>query len=114
MLLTLTGLFNLVLNVTVLFAVIVDLSVYISIIFVRKQKAATAAPYKAWGYPYSAIIMIIITLGLIVGLFFEDTQNCIYSLTILALAFPFYFLLKRLSAQPKNGVDNIGINKESY
>ncbi|MGI8583541.1 MAG: APC family permease [Chitinophagaceae bacterium] len=93
-LLTLTGLFNLVLNVTVLFAVIVDLSVYISIIFVRKQKAATAAPYKAWGYPYSAIIMIIITLGLIVGLFFEDTLNCIYSLIILVIAFPFYFLFK--------------------
>jgi hypothetical protein len=38
--------------------------------------------------------MIIITLGLIVGLFFEDTINCIYSLIILMLAFPFYFLFK--------------------
>ncbi len=94
-----TGLFNVVLNVTVLFAMIVDLSVYISIIFVRRQKPVVTPPYKAWGYPYSAIIMIIITLGLIVGLFFEDTLNCIYSLIILALAFPFYFLFKKLSVK---------------
>ena len=107
-LLALTGLFNLVLNVTVLFAMIVDLSVYFSIFFVRSKTPAITPPYKAWGYPYSAIIMIVITLGLMVGLFFEDTQNCIYSLAILALAFPFYFLFKRLSAQPKNGVDDFG------
>ena len=96
-LLALTGLFNLVLNVTVLFLVIVDLSVYISIIIVRKQKSAVVAPYKAFGYPYSAIIMIIINLGLIVGLFFEDTLNCIYSLIILVLAFPVYFLFKKFT-----------------
>jgi APA family basic amino acid/polyamine antiporter len=98
-LLALTGLFNLVLNVTVLFVVIVDLSVYISIILVRKQKPEVAPAYKAFGYPISAIIMIIITLGLIVGLFFEDTLNCIYSLIILALAFPVYFLINHF--QPK-------------
>jgi APA family basic amino acid/polyamine antiporter len=95
----LTGLFNFVLNVTVLFAMIVDLSVYISIIFVRNIKSVEPAPYKAWGYPFSAIFMIIITLGLIVGLFFEDTMNCVYSLIILVLAFPFYFLFKKLSGK---------------
>jgi APA family basic amino acid/polyamine antiporter len=101
-LLALTGLFNLVLNVTVLFAVIVDLSVYISIIFVRKQKPKVAPAYKAFGYPISAIIMIIITLGLIVGLFFEDTLNCIYSLIILALAFPVYFLINHFKKYQQN------------
>ncbi|MBA3675010.1 MAG: amino acid permease [Chitinophagaceae bacterium] len=101
-LLALTGLFNLVLNVTVLFAMIVDLSVYISIIFVRNKKSGEPAPYKAWGYPFSAIFMIIITLGLIVGLFFEDTMNCVYSLIILVLAFPFYFLFKKLSGRDQS------------
>jgi len=98
----LTGLFNLVLNVTVLFAMIVDLSVYISIIFVRNKKSVEPAPYKAWGYPFSAIFMIIITLGLMVGLFFEDTMNCVYSLIILVLAFPFYFLFKKLSGKDQS------------
>jgi len=45
--------------------------------------------------------MIIVTLGLVVGLFLEDTRNCIYSLIILALAFPFYFLFKKLSTKSK-------------
>jgi len=88
-------------NITALLVILVDLSVYISIIFVRRQSPLVTPPYKAWGYPYSAIIMIIITLGLVVGLFFEDTPNCIYSLIILALALPLYFLFKKLSAKSK-------------
>jgi basic amino acid/polyamine antiporter, APA family len=94
-----TGIFNLVVNITALLVILVDLSVYISIIFVRRQSPLVTPPYKARGYPYNAIIMIIITLGLVVGLFFEDTPNCIYSLIILALAFPIYFLFKRISAK---------------
>jgi len=96
-----TGIFNLVVNITALLVILVDLSVYISIIFVRRQSPLVTPPYKAWTYPYSAIVMIIVTLGLVVGLFLEDTRNCIYSLIILALAFPFYFLFKKLSAKSK-------------
>jgi len=92
--LALTGVFNLILNVTVLFAILVDLLVYISIFFARR-KYAEPATYKAWGYPFSAVLMILVTLGLVVGLFFEDTLNCIYSLIILTAAFIVYFLFKK-------------------
>ena len=92
-----TGIFTLVLNLAALLTIIVDLSVYISILFIRRKNGLQAPPYKAWAYPYSAIVMIMITLGLVMGLFFEDTLNCIYSLLILALAFPFYFIFKKLS-----------------
>jgi len=94
-----TGVFNLVVNITALLIILVDLSVYISIIFVRRQSPSLAPPYAAWAYPYSAIVMIIITLGLAIGLFFEDTPNCIYSLIILALAFPVYFISKKMSSK---------------
>ena len=89
--LALTGVFNLILNVTVLFAILVDLLVYLSIFFARR-KYAEPVTYKAWGYPFSAVLMILVTLGLVVGLFFEDTLNCIYSLIILATALLLYFL----------------------
>ena len=94
-----TGLFTLVLNLAALLTILVDLSVYVSILFVRSKKRFAAPPYKAWAYPYSAIIMVLITLGLVIGLFFEDTLNSIYSLLMLALAFPFYFLFKQMSKQ---------------
>jgi APA family basic amino acid/polyamine antiporter len=94
-----SGLFNVVVNMTALLIVLVDLSVYIFIIFIRKQKSGIVSPYKAWGYPYSAIIMIIITLGLAVGLFIEDSVNCIYSFFILALGIPIYFLNKKFSTR---------------
>jgi APA family basic amino acid/polyamine antiporter len=94
-----TGLFNVVVKMTALLIILVDLSVYISIIFIRQQKSGIASPYKAWGYPYSAVIMIIITLGLAVGLFIEDTVNCFYSFFILALGIPIYFLNKKFSTK---------------
>lgn len=93
-LLSLTGVFNLVLNVTVLFAIVVDLLVYVSILFVRRQ-GSNENSYKAKGYPYNAILMICITLGLIIALFFEDTTNCIYSSVLLFVAFVLYQLIKR-------------------
>jgi APA family basic amino acid/polyamine antiporter len=92
-----TGIFNLVVNITALLIILVDLSVYLSIIFIRRQNPSIIPPYRAPGYPYNALMMIMITLGLVVGLFFEDTEHCIYSLIILSLAFPFYFLFKKLS-----------------
>lgn len=90
-----TGLFNLVVNIAALLIILVDLSVYISMIFIRKQNSETASPYKAWGYPYSAILMILVTVGLVVGLFVEDPVHCLYSLILLAVGFPVYFLYKK-------------------
>jgi basic amino acid/polyamine antiporter, APA family len=90
----LTGLFNVVVNITALLAMTIDLAVYTSILFVRYKDPA-APPFKAWGYPYTAILMILITLGLITGLFIEDTQNSLYALGILAVGSALYFIFKR-------------------
>ena len=93
-----TGLFNVVVNMAALFALIADLSVYIAIVFIRKQDPSIVPPFKAWAYPFSALFMIFITLSLIVGVFIEDTMNCLYALAVIVLAFPFYFLSKSKSA----------------
>lgn len=90
-----TGLFNVVVNMGALFAMIADLSVYISILFIRPKNLSIKAPYQAWAYPWGPVTMVIITLGLIIGLFMEDTRICLYVLGALACVFPFYFIVRR-------------------
>ncbi len=99
---SLTGIFNVVVNIAALFALLADLSVYVSIIFVRRQDPAVKPPYRAWVYPLSAIFMIGVSLSLAVGLFIEDTANCVYAILILAVTFPFYLLFKKQKMKSLN------------
>jgi APA family basic amino acid/polyamine antiporter len=109
---SLTGIFNVVVNVAALFALLADLLVYVSIIFVRRQDKeeeqngsglhTDEEHYKAWVYPYGALFMIAVSLGLTIGLFIEDTQNCLYATGILALTFPFYFLFRKMEVAASN------------
>jgi APA family basic amino acid/polyamine antiporter len=104
-----TGLFNLVINITALLAMMVDLTVYVAVFFVRRKSPPATKTFKAWGYPFNAIFMVLVTLGLIVGLFFEDSLNCIYALIILMIAFPSYFLFKKIAGtKPAIMVNAIG------
>ncbi len=100
---SLTGIFNVVVNVAALFALLADLSVYVSIFFVRRQEARQPAGtseepkfYKAWMYPIGPIFMTAVSLSLVVGLFIEDTWNCVYALIILTITFPFYLLFRKM------------------
>jgi len=87
-----TGLFFLVVSISAVFGILIDLLVYISYLVVRNKKMVG---YKAWGYPFNAVLMIIVSLGLIIGLFVEDLNNSFYSLILLAAGIIVYFLSKR-------------------
>jgi len=101
----LTGLFNLVVNITASLALIVDLLIYLAILFVRKQNPSLVPPFKAWAHPFSAIVMIIIMLSLIIGLFIEDTINSFYAIIVITIAIPFYFVFKQRSGKSKTAVN---------
>lgn len=89
-----TGLFFVVVSISAVFGILIDLFVYIAYFIVRNKNIG-AGNYRAWGYPFNALIMILISLGLIIGLFIEDLDNSLYSLILLAAGVLVYFLTKR-------------------
>ncbi len=94
---SLSGIFNVVVSMAALFALLADLSVYVAIFFFRRQDSSVSGYYKAWAYPYGPICMILITLALMLGVFMEDTIHGLYAVATLAIAFPFYFIFRSKS-----------------
>ena len=89
-----TGLFLVVVSIAATFGILIDLFVYIAYLVVRNKNIGNGN-YRAWGFPVNAVIMILVSMGLIVGLFIEDLANSLYSLIILAAGILVYFLSKR-------------------
>jgi len=50
------------------------LSVYLAYFIIRKKNAGKDN-YLARGYPFNALLMIVISLGLIIGLFIEGPEK---------------------------------------
>ena len=66
-----------------------------SVIKLRKSEPGLPRPYKAWGYPWTTLIMILISLGLFVSYAFADTSNFIMIIILIALSWPAFLILKQ-------------------
>lgn len=74
---------------------IVTAFVYASVIRLRKKEPGLPRPYKAWGYPWSTVLAIIITIAMFIGFALSDQKSLLIILVIGALSFPFYRLLMK-------------------
>lgn len=63
----------------------------------RISEPDTPRPYRAWGYPWTSIIVLLISVALFVGFAIGDRYNLILILIAGAVTYPAYFLVgKRL------------------
>lgn len=74
---------------------VVTAFVYASVIRLRIKEPGLPRPYKAWGYPWSTILAIIITIAMFIGFALSDQKSLLIILVIVALSYPFYRLLMK-------------------
>jgi APA family basic amino acid/polyamine antiporter len=74
---------------------IVTISAFASLIKLRISEPNIPRPYKTWGYPYSTILAITVSVLLFFGFAYSDTKNLLIILIISALSFPCYKWLTR-------------------
>ena len=74
-------------------AVIVPTLAYASLIKLRIREPDLPRPYRAWGYPYTTIGIILISIGLFIGFALGDMSNFIVIAAISLLSYPAYVLL---------------------
>ena len=70
---------------------------YASLMRLRKKEPQLPRPYKAWGYPWSTIIAIIITIGMFIGFAMSDQKSLVIILVIVVVSFPLYKLLEKMN-----------------
>jgi basic amino acid/polyamine antiporter, APA family len=67
----------------------------------RRAEPDAPRPYKAWGYPYTTIIVVLVSIGLFIGFAIGDRQNLILILIVAALSYPAYKIItnKKIKAR---------------
>ena len=89
------GSFNILYALGGFMALIVPGLVFASLIKLRIKEPDLPRPYHAWGYPYTTIAMIIITIGLFIGFALGDISNFIVIAGVSLLSYPMYILVVR-------------------
>jgi basic amino acid/polyamine antiporter, APA family len=69
---------------------------FASLVRLRRREPELHRPYKAWGYPFSAYLTIVVTIALFIGFALSDYVSLLVVLGIIACSYPFYKLLSRL------------------
>src|SRR6185369_11890161 len=76
-------------------SVTVFIFVYASLLKLRISKPDLPRPYRAWGFPYTTLFLILISLGLFAGFAIGDPQNLLVILGVTVLSYPAFILLRK-------------------
>ncbi|MEO8770505.1 MAG: APC family permease [Ferruginibacter sp.] len=95
MVLIIVGSFEGLFSLAVFMAVIVLGLAFASLIKLRLKEPDLPRPYKAWGYPWTTIITILVSVGLFIGFAFSDFKNFVIIITITLISYPAFVLLNR-------------------
>jgi APA family basic amino acid/polyamine antiporter len=94
----LTGTLEVVLAVTAFFFVAQYALIFLSVFILRRRELSAVRPFRAKGHPWTTGVVLIFSLGFLIGTVVTDTRNSIYSLILLALSWPLYLALRPKSA----------------
>lgn len=92
----LSGTFNQVLAALAFFFVANYMMAYISVIVLRVREPDFPRPYRAWGYPWTTILVLVGSAAFLIGAIIGDRKNSLVALAILAASYPVYLLVKVL------------------
>jgi basic amino acid/polyamine antiporter, APA family len=92
--LVITGTLELVLAVTAFFFVAQYALIFASVFILRKREPNAPRPYKAKGHPWTTGLVLVASIGFLIGAAVTDTRNTVYSLMLLALSWPLYRMLR--------------------
>ncbi|MDI1243738.1 MAG: amino acid permease [bacterium] len=95
--LILIGTFERLLAVSAFLFIGIYLSAFVSLIKLRWSEPNLARPFKAWGYPWTTLIVMVGSAAFLVGAVMNDSENSIYALGVIVLSYPLFLLVRRLS-----------------
>ena len=95
LILILVGSFNILYALGGFMVLIVPALVYASLIKLRIKEPHLPRPYRAWGYPFTPIAMILISVALFIGFAIGDRSNFFVIAGITILSYPIFLLIRK-------------------
>lgn len=96
------NLYSNLLDYVVFAALIFYVLTIISVFVLRKKRPAAERPYKAFGYPIVPALYVLAATAILLVLLFYRTETAGWSLVIVLLGLPVYWLWSRKSARPES------------
>jgi APA family basic amino acid/polyamine antiporter len=91
----LSGTFYQVLAVLTFFFVAIYTLSFVSVFVLRRTEPNAARPYRAWGFPFTTGLALLISIAFLCGAVLSDTKNSLYALVLLLASYPVFLLMKR-------------------
>ena len=85
-----SGTFAAVLAISAIFFVVNYLMMYLSLLALRRNEPQASRPYRAWGYPWTTWLGLLIAVAFLVGVALSDTSHATIALLILLASYPLY------------------------
>lgn len=95
-LLAASGTFEILLSVIAFLFVLVYGSGFLAVFILRKKEPDLARPFKAWGYPWTTLIVLIGSIIFLIGQVISDTRNSIYAIVSIAVSYPIFLIMKKI------------------
>lgn len=91
-LLCFSGTYNDLIKFATFASIVFYIVTLIGLFVLRKREPNAERPYKAFGYPIVPVLYILIALAIVLDLLYTDTRNSGFSLVVVFLGLPIYFL----------------------
>ena len=92
--LSMIGTFEMLMAVSQFFAVTITILLIISLFILRRNEPEAPRPYKAWGYPYAPLVMLVGAVLLFFGYIFSNPYPSAYAIAFLVLSYPIFLLVR--------------------
>ncbi len=76
------------------FVAIYSLS-FLTLFVLRHREPDAPRPYRAWGHPYTTGLALVASIVFLVGAVLGDVKNSLYSIALLVLSAPVFWLMRR-------------------
>jgi basic amino acid/polyamine antiporter, APA family len=95
LLLIITGTFEILLSITAFLFVLIYSSGFLAVFILRKKEPQLPRPFKAWGYPWTPLIVLLGSIMFLIGQVISDTRNSMYAMALIAISYPIFFMTKK-------------------
>lgn len=91
-----SGTFEILLSIIAFLFVLNYTSGFLAVFILRRTEPDLPHPFKAWGYPWTTLIILIGSLVFLIGQIISDTQNVIYAIGLIFISYPVFLITKKL------------------
>ncbi len=95
MILAASATFESLFSIAAFMGVAIDCSIFATLFILRKREPDLPRPYLARGYPFVPMIILVGSVLLLVAYVISNTVNSLLALTVMAMSYPIYRLIRR-------------------